>query len=60
MLQQSHLSVTGTILVADDQAANRELLEELLSGEGFRVVTAADGAAALEECAHTPVDLILS
>ena len=31
MLYKSHQSVTGTILVADDQAANRELLEELLT-----------------------------
>jgi CheY-like chemotaxis protein len=32
MFSKSHQSVTGTILVADDQVANRELLEELLKG----------------------------
>jgi CheY-like chemotaxis protein len=36
MLQQSDHSVAGTILVADDSAANRDLLEELLTAQGFR------------------------
>jgi len=57
MQYQSHQSVTGTILVADDQAANRELLDELLTAQGFRVVTAPDGAAAVEELRKTQVDL---
>jgi putative two-component system response regulator len=59
MQYQSHQSVTGTILVADDQAANRELLDELLTTQGFRVVTVPDGAAAVEELTRTPVDLVL-
>jgi putative two-component system response regulator len=59
MLTQSHQSVTGTILVADDQASNRELLEELLSAQGFRVVSVPDGAAALERLSTLQVDLIL-
>src|SRR5450755_1725240 len=59
MQYQSHQSVTGTILVADDQAANRELLDELLTAQGFRVVTAPDGAAAVEELRKTQVDLVL-
>jgi CheY-like chemotaxis protein len=53
MQYQSHQSVTGTILVADDQAANRELLDELLTAQGFRVVTVPDGAAAVEELSKT-------
>jgi CheY-like chemotaxis protein len=57
---QSPQSVSGTILVADDQPANRELLQELLSAEGFAVVTAADGAAALEIVGAAPPDLVLS
>ena len=52
-------SVSGTILVADDQAANRELLDELLSSEGFNVVTAADGTAALEHLNLVNIDLVL-
>jgi putative two-component system response regulator len=59
MQYQSHQSVTGTILVADDQAANRELLDELLTTQGFRVVTVPDGAAAVEELSKTQVDLVL-
>jgi putative two-component system response regulator len=59
MQYQSHQSVTGTILVADDQAANRELLDELLTAQGFRVVTVPDGAAAAEELSKTQVDLVL-
>src|SRR3984885_14304194 len=59
MQYQSHQSVTGTILVADDQATNRELLDELLTTQGFRVVTVPDGAAAVEELTRTQVDLVL-
>ncbi len=59
MQYQSHHSVTGTILVADDQPANRELLEELLTTKGFRVITVPDGAAALEALARTQIDLVL-
>jgi putative two-component system response regulator len=55
----SRQSVSGTILVADDQAANRELLDELLSSEGFNVLTAADGAAALEHLNLVNIDLVL-
>ena len=50
MLYKSAQSITGTILVADDQLANRELLEELLTTEGFKVVTVSDGAAVFGSC----------
>jgi putative two-component system response regulator len=59
MRSQSHLLVTGTILVADDQAANRELLDEFLSAQGFTVITASDGAEALEILSNNQVDLVL-
>ena len=59
MLHQSHQPITGTILVADDQAANRELLEELLTAQGCKVITVPDGAAAVEELTRTQVDLVL-
>ena len=52
-------AVTGTILVADDQASNRELLEELLTAEGFKVASVSNGAAALEQLAIVPIDLVL-
>lgn len=57
---RSNQPVTGTILVADDQLANRELMEELLSADGFKVVTVPDGAAALDAVATTHPDLVLS
>lgn len=59
MLLRSHQSVTGTILVADDQTANRDLLEELLATQGFKVVTVTNGAEVIEELIRTPVDLVL-
>ena len=59
MLHQPNLPITGTVLVADDQAANRELLEELLTPQGCKVVSVPDGAAALEELTRTQFDLVL-
>jgi putative two-component system response regulator len=59
MLHQSNLQITGTVLVADDQVANRELLEELLTPQGCKVITVPDGAAALEELTRTQFDLVL-
>ncbi|HEY1802116.1 MAG TPA: HD domain-containing phosphohydrolase [Terriglobales bacterium] len=45
--------------MADDQLPNRELLYELLSAQGFKVVMAPDGAEALKQVANEPVDLVL-
>ncbi len=59
MLCKSNQPVTGTILVADDQASNRELLEELLMAEGFKVASVSNGAAALEQLSIVPIDLVL-
>ena len=56
---QFNQPITGTILVADDQSSNRELLEELLTTQGFTVITTSDGAAALEEVARIHPDLVL-
>lgn len=39
---------TGTILLVEDQAAIRMLLEDVLSEAGHRILAAADGRAALE------------
>jgi putative two-component system response regulator len=59
MLCQSHHPITGTILVADDQAANRELLQELLTTQGFKVITVSDGADVIQELNRAQVDLVL-
>jgi len=50
---------TATILVADDDEANRELLSGLLTGEGYQVVCAEEGEAALRAVHNGPVDLAL-
>jgi len=59
MLSQSNHAVTGTILVADDQVANRELLNELLTTQGFHVVTVADGEEVLYQLDRVPTDLVI-
>ena len=56
---QSSEFVTGTVLVADDEASNRELMTELLSLEGFEVIAVPDGVAAINELNKTHPDLIL-
>jgi cyclic di-GMP phosphodiesterase len=60
MQSQSNYSPKETILVADDQIPNRELLQELLTIQGFTVVTASDGAEALQQLNRVPVDLVIS
>src|ERR1700730_1128374 len=47
------------VLVADDSEANRELLLELLTTEGYYVVLAADGSEALEQIRSGSIDLAL-
>ncbi len=59
MLSSSNFAVTGNILVADDQVANRELLDELLTTQGFKVISVADGTEALEQLSKVPIDLVL-
>ncbi|MDO8964826.1 MAG: response regulator transcription factor [Coriobacteriia bacterium] len=48
-----------TVLVVDDNAKIVEVLTAYLQGEGFRVLTAADGESALAEAAATPPDIAL-
>jgi signal transduction histidine kinase len=49
----------GVVLVADDDAAFRQLLRGLLAGLATRVIEAADGEAALAAALAGPVDLAL-
>jgi len=49
----------GIILVADDNEANRELVSELLSAEGYRVVCAPDGRHAQQAVDGGSIDLAL-
>jgi len=48
-----------TILVVDDRANVRLLLEEFLSGQGFTVVTSSNGQDALELARRARPDMIL-
>ena len=48
------------VLVVDDIAENRHMLERLLAGEGYSVSSAADGAIALTMVDSEPPDLIIS
>lgn len=50
---------TGSVIVVDDNEANRRLLGDLLSVHGYLVRTAHDGASCLAAVAESPPDLIL-
>jgi len=47
------------ILIAEDNAVNRELLRELLEMRGYTVVEACDGEEALRMIEQTQPDLLL-
>lgn len=49
----------GTVLIADDNAGIRDLLEEMLRRHGYRVLVATDGNEALGLLERQPVDLAL-
>jgi two-component system, NtrC family, response regulator HydG len=49
-----------TLLVADDDPGLRESLERTLTREGYRVVLASDGRAALERVQAGGIDLIVT
>lgn len=48
------------VLIVDDQYINRYLLEKLLDGYGYSVLSTEDGTQALETLRTEPVDLIIS
>jgi CheY-like chemotaxis protein len=47
------------ILIAEDNAVNRELLRELLEARGYTVVEACDGQEALRMIEQTHPDIVL-
>ncbi len=49
----------GRILVVDDEASNRLLLEAILTAEGHEVVLAASGDEALARIAEGAIDVVL-
>lgn len=67
MLQAEQLITPGQptgsiqrVLVVDDSLGQLRLISAMLKRWGFEVYTAQSGAAALEICAQTPPDLVLS
>src|ERR671917_2776897 len=48
-----------TVLLVDDDAALLEVMSIVLSSEGYRVVTAADGVEALRELGEDGLDLVV-
>ena len=53
-------TATGTVLVVDDEPSMREMLSIVLKREGYDVVLADCGKAAVEILRHRPVDLLIS
>jgi DNA-binding response OmpR family regulator len=51
--------MVNKILVVDDQSSVRQLLQDYLSEQGFKVVTATDGQNAIYTARHEEPDLIL-
>jgi len=51
--------VTGRILVAEDDPKQANLVRIYLEREGYRVLLAADGRAALEQCRSRRPDLVI-
>lgn len=48
------------IVIADDSPDMRSLLSDLLTGEGFDVITVASGGRALSEMLASPPDLLIT
>ena len=54
----STLNMEGkTVLVADDNDANRQLIRALLEDRGAKIICANNGREAVERIAETPVDM---
>src|SRR5918911_4568070 len=56
----SNLMARKSILVVDDERPQREILEEILSSQGYDVTTAASGEAALRIARERRFDLALT
>ncbi|MBL9134953.1 MAG: response regulator [Verrucomicrobiales bacterium] len=57
--EASAMSMSGTVLLVDDDESNRALLSRRLKRLGFQVIEVGDGSAALDCLRQTPVDVIL-
>lgn len=59
-MSKEETTFKGSILVAEDEAAVRESLADLLRDESYQVTTAVDGAAAISALDTSEFDLVLS
>ncbi len=50
----------GSILIVDDERNQREILGQILSGEGYKTLLAGSGQEALDALDREPVDLVLT
>jgi DNA-binding response OmpR family regulator len=51
--------MNARVLIIEDEFAMRTALTDVLEAEGYRVITAADGASGLERAIHEKPDLVL-
>ncbi|MDY6907821.1 MAG: response regulator [Chloroflexota bacterium] len=58
LVKQATMTLQGTVLVVDDDPAIRDLLEEAVAREGYKVATVESGERALEEIERRHYDLI--
>ncbi len=63
--ETQHMRGSETLLIVDDEPALVELAQDILSTQGYRILTAHDGAQALRilekaDCENAPIDLIIS
>ena len=52
--------MTKQILVVDDSASIRQMVEATLKTKGYQVTTASDGQAALDQCKTKRFDFVLT
>jgi len=52
-------ALAGTVLVVDDEEANRDLIRDTLEARGYRVLAASNGHEALERITSEPPDIVL-
>lgn len=49
-----------SILLVDDEQIMRDLLQKILDREGYRILTAEDGARACEILKREPIDIVVT
>ena len=52
--------MSKSVLIVEDETVLRESLAELLTGEGYEVLQAADGKAAYDIVLQRPVDVVVT